>query len=228
MLSVNSKILIIALLCGLVLFGCIGNSQPAQNTQVPNNAAPSSVPSTSNAPSGSTSPSPESTTTAPAAPEPVPTPSPAPSGQNLQGMAYAQLIGLGIPLECNIRTTYAGRTSTIHVYINGNHQIRSELGSMEGSRCSFVGVLKDNKMYLGCSSGSYIQNCDWLELDVDPSMTNTSSSTSSVNSMNYEGIPPADIQCNPWVLDTSKFATPGRVCSMNDAYGQGSAGYGNY
>jgi hypothetical protein len=99
---------------------------------------------------------------------------------------------------------------------------------MEGSRCSFVGVLKDNKMYLGCSSGSYIQNCDWLELDVDPSMTNTSSSTSSVNSMNYEGIPPADIQCNPWVLDTSKFATPGRVCSMNDAYGQGSAGYGNY
>lgn len=226
----NSKTLIVLLLAfGLVIFGCVSNSPSAPPTQPSGSSNPSPSSGTPSSDSGATGSNPSSPPSSPPAvnPAPAPAPSPAPSsgGPNLNGLGYAQLSALGIPLECNIRSTYSGRTTNIHVYINGAHQARSEIGTMEGSRCSFVGVLKDNKMYLGCSSGSYIQNCDWLQIDIDPSAFNQSGSTPTnpgTSSMNYNDVPPADIQCNPWVLDTSKFDTPGRICNMNSI----SGGYG--
>ncbi len=86
--------------------------------------------------------------------------------------------------------------------------------TVEGQAFDSVSIVKEDTVYIKLSSASKIgpyANCDWLSASKTESQTQGQASVKD-----YEEIPPADISCSPWVPDESKFATPGKTCSLEE------------
>ncbi|MBI5224105.1 hypothetical protein HY990_06825 [Candidatus Micrarchaeota archaeon] len=210
----DSRLMLISLVAiSLLIFGCTNPQTPqapASNSNSNNPAVPNSPPS-----------------------NPTPSTSPTPPAQNLAGLGYAQLVALGIPIECDIASTTSAGQITMKLYMDGTQKNRVELrqpSSRAGSSCSTMAMVRrGNSMLIGCNDGSpYMNTCQWLQLDVSSSTetgTDAPSTTpSSAQTPDYANLPPTSYNCRPWIADNSKFETPGRVCDFNELYG-GSSGY---
>lgn len=137
-------------------------------------------------------------------------------GNDLAGLGYEQLIGLGIPLECDISTTYEGETTYMKVYMKNENELRNEVPLEEqGAMCDKVILIrKGDTLYNGCEGQKYPPgtSCDWVKFVMDQSEPGGP----STEPPDYSDVPSEQINCVPWVVDESKFATPGKVCTMED------------
>lgn len=185
------------------IVGCVS---PPQNN--PPNNPPALPPTPPNNQSSDQPPSP------PDAPIDLPPAPPNDPTTDLAGKSYEALVLLGIPLECNIESTYQGQTTTMKVYMKGSQEIRNEI-VVSGSQCTkMVGILKQGNYYLGCLEGTLFPGCDWLSM----SQQSTNDAASAYSAPDYSDVPSSKISCLPWVYDASKFTTTGKVCSLDDIF----------
>lgn len=195
------KNLLIFAVVFIFILGCVS---PPQN---PNNP-PALPPTPPNNQSTDQPPSP------PDAPTDLPPTPPNDPTTDLTGKSYEALVLLGIPLECNIESTYQGQTTTMKVYLKGSQEIRNEISTPESESCTkMVGILKQGKYYIGCAQGTLFPGCDWLSID---QQTTESAGATGYDAPDYSDVPSSKISCLPWVYDASKFTTTGKVCSLDD------------
>ncbi len=146
------------------------------------------------------------------------------TNQDLTGKTYAQLAALGLPMECDITTINNGQSTSIKMYMNGDNS-RMETTSSSGDACpKYIFISDKTNMYMGCEGGnpygsffgSDVQ-CDWIQLNINSG--NVSGTGSVTNSPDIDNLPPTSFNCKLWILDQSKFATPGKICDMQDMFG---------
>jgi len=158
---------------------------------------------------------------------------------DLLGKTYEQLIGLGVPMQCDITSTSNGKTTTAKIYMKGDAEVRSEVDISEsGSTCKkMVSIGKGDKYYVGCSdgvlfpdtgdtTGNPFAGCVWLVMTVNKS---SSAGSSTYTAPDYSDVPPSEINCLPWVYDATKFVVVGKSCDldqiMNDLTKNMPSGY---
>ncbi len=143
---------------------------------------------------------------------------------DLVGKTYEQLLGLGVPVQCDITSTSDGQTTTAKVYMQGKDNVRSEVAvTSAGATCTrIVSIGKGNIYYMGCMEGALFPagggaenpfaGCEWLSMSANQSST-PGATTNSVP--DYSNVPSAQINCQPWIYDASKFAVNGKVCDLD-------------
>lgn len=135
-------------------------------------------------------------------------------GNDFTGKTYEQLLGLGVPMQCDITMTYEGKTTTMKIYSKNNGEIRNEIPIPETEMCSkMISILKGDTVYTSCEGKTYPPgtSCDWMKYVV-----NNTGTTGGSTAPDYSDVPPTQINCMPWVPDDSKFATPGKICTQED------------
>lgn len=225
----TGKLLLVAVFALFLLtFGCVGGSQTTSSSTTPSSSESTS---SSSGASDSLPPSPPSTDTS------APTPSP-PSAMpddslgdtpsnDLSGLTYNQLLGRGVPLECDIVSQTQTGTVTMKLYYDGSSKTRVEFESSATTgreSCQRMAVVGQNRnsATIGCISGqAYIPNCDWLMMEFNQSDVEDVEQTYATPSgtPDYTSLPPTSYNCRPWIVDQNKFATPGRVCNFEDMMG---------
>ncbi|MFH1520165.1 MAG: hypothetical protein ABID61_00825 [Candidatus Micrarchaeota archaeon] len=209
------KSLLIFAIVFIFIVGCVAPPQNGTTPSTPNNLPPTQPQDNQTPPSvpDDTPPLPPQDDQPPSVPDDQP-PS-VPDDQNdLVGKDYAALVTLGIPLECTIESTYEGQTTVMKVYMKGSQDMRTEINTPESPACTkMLGVSKQGTYYLGCAEGVLFPGCDWLSIDQQES---TGETTSGYSAPDYSQVPSSKISCVPWIYDSSKFATPGTICTLDD------------
>ncbi|MBN1169700.1 hypothetical protein JXA56_01625 [Candidatus Micrarchaeota archaeon] len=139
------------------------------------------------------------------------------SKDDLIGKNFVGLAALGVPLECDITVALDGQMTKTKLYMQGESQIRSEMDIEEQSGCTkFIYIFKNKKAYMGCEDGNIFgdaemfEGCNWIEFSTEES----DSSGYSASTPDFQSVPSTNINCVPWLYDSSKFDTPGKVCNM--------------
>ncbi|MFH0884573.1 MAG: hypothetical protein V1861_02590 [Candidatus Micrarchaeota archaeon] len=211
----GANIFVILLVVGILLFGCTTPTPPTKpnGTGTPPATGGQTTPPDGTGGNGSSDTEP---------PEDDDTGSGS-SGDDLAGKGYEALAALGIPLQCDISTTYNGTTTNMRVYMKGSEEVRSETTLADAEICAqMVTIIKGNTFYTGCVDGDIMPGCKWLQMNVEDSEQPPTSGTTAPP--DYADVPPADINCVPWVYDASKFVVSGEVCNLDDLI----KGYGDY
>jgi len=141
------------------------------------------------------------------------------TGDDLAGMGYEALAALGVPLQCQMSVASEGGTFNAKVYMKGTSEVRSEGSAPEGECSNTVTIIKGKKYYVSCVGAQIMDGCDWMEFTMDDSEAPPTSG-GSYQAPDYSDIPPAQISCQPWVYDSSKFATSGNVCNLDEIMNQ--------
>jgi len=147
--------------------------------------------------------------------------------EDLTGKSYEELMGLGIPMQCDMTMTYEGTTTTVKHYILDSEHFRSEMTSTQESACpgKMIFIVKGDDMYMGCEGQKYPTGttCDWMKITSEPSETG-SGGTGSAQAPDYTNVPSTQISCTPWIPDQSKLNTPGKACTLEDMMNEISGG----
>lgn len=239
---------VILLIAGLMIAGCTGNSGTGTSAQ-PSGGTPSTgttggttsgnttAGTTTSGSTGTTGTTGASGTTAGTATSGSnASTSGSQGGNDLLGKTYAQLVGMGVPVQCDVTITENGKTVQTKLYLDGN-QMRSEytVPSSEGSTCTqYVTIVKDSTAYMGCANGNLFPDtggasnpfagCKWMEFTANK--TAATGATGGVSQApDYTNIPATQISCTPWVLDPSKFVIDGKACDLSQIMGQATSGY---
>ena len=141
------------------------------------------------------------------------------TSQGLAGLGYAQLIALGVPIQCDVTSTYKGVTTKMHFYINGKSSMRVEIPNAGQSCGNSVMIMQDKKIYTSCSGSQLMPGCDWLSFESNASAQGGAGgavNTGASETPDFTDVPATQFNCEPWVYDSSKFATSGKVCSLSD------------
>ena len=222
----KNKVLIISVLSLMLLFGCTGPSQtPSEETKDSGDAMEDTMEETADEPMEETTEEQMEETTEETMEEP--------EEETLEGKNYNELAALGVPLECTMKVDYDGAMTQSKVYLKGDGQVRTEVVIEDAPCDKFIYILKDDVGYMGCEEGSIFgeieqfEDCNWLEFSTEePEGETTSGDTTvtySATTPALEDVPSTEIQCAPWVVDSSKFDVSGKVCNldqmMEDLYG---------
>lgn len=223
--NTHKLLVIVALAFFLFSFGCIGGANQTSSTPTGSTTGTSTDSSTSSSPSDTTPPSPPSDTSGSTMPVET-TPS-----NDLSGLTYNQLLSRSVPIECDITSRTETGTVTMKMYYDGVSKTRVEFESSADTgrdscqRMAVIGNVNNgvsSSASFGCISGqSYIPNCDWLMMEFNQSDVDDVEQTYTTPSgtPDYTRLPPTSYSCRPWIVDQTKFATPGRVCNFQDMMG---------
>lgn len=189
------------ILASVLLFGCIGGPQEQQGKLQGNGTVPGNTVGTTQPPQGGT--------TTPAQN----------GGQGGTGGTVEDAIKAGIPYECIITSKQAEFTSTTHLWIKGS-KVYIEATQM-GQQVRLIG--DDKKVYADASRQPYssfkqvpgYSDCAWILFE------------SNQTGETYQGMPNTQefyatpqqgysVDCKPAEFGDEKFATPGRICNIND------------
>lgn len=148
---------------------------------------------------------------------------------DLTGLTYNQLLGRGVPIECDIVSRTETGTVTMKMYYDGSAKSRVEFETAQNTgrdSCQRMAIISQNmnSADIGCISGqAYMANCNWLHMEFEQSEVEDVERSVSTPSgtPDYTRLPPTSYNCRPWIVDNSKFQTSGRVCTMEDL----TAGY---
>lgn len=200
---------VLVLITGLLVFGCVGGPSETQ-TQ----------PSTAQQPGGTTTPAtgeqPGQPATEPATQEPPP----ATGGTvDYSGMAYLELAALGVPVECDITSSYQGTTTTMKLYMVGENKMRTET-PYEGKK--LITIMIGETLYVTNIMSDMYPDCEWLvithtetEVTGEPGAAYDAGYDTSVSDVG--DLPAQDFDCKPWVYDESKFTPPTEnVCTQEE------------
>ncbi len=137
------------------------------------------------------------------------------SGDDFAGKTYEQLMGMGVPMQCDITMTYQGQTTSMKLYMKDKDNVRNEIPLTDASVCpKMISIMKGDTVYSGCEGKKYPPgtSCDWMKFVTN----NTGTTAGSTTTPDYTDVPSTQISCLPWVPDDSKFATSGKVCTQQD------------
>jgi hypothetical protein len=139
--------------------------------------------------------------------------------QDLSGLAYSELLKLGIPIECDVTSTYQGQSSKMKTYIKTEKELRIEYTSPQSTDCpkGNVIVLGDTT-YFACEGKKFMgTDCDWCKVKANESDTSGTTGTSTgPSASDFKDLPSTSFNCKPWIYDSTKFTTSGKVCTMED------------
>lgn len=137
------------------------------------------------------------------------------------GKTFAELMALGVPMQCDITTTSGGVTVTSHTYKGVGSDMRSETPMQGGGSCpKLIAIMKADKYYVGCEQGELVQGCQWFVFPVTGSSSATGVTGSAFGKPDYSGVPAAQISCTPWIPDGTKFQEPVGACNLQDIMNQ--------
>ena len=198
------KILIIAIAFAL-LFGCAGNSPGPQADQagtVPAGTGNETVPANASTAGDGGAP-----TQAPQVPADVPAEPQAPPAKTYSA-SFSGLVGMGIPLDCQVNYTYAGKQATARLLIGTDSEFRVE-SSVGMVQCrKTITVIHDSRQYVGCSDKQVMPSCDWFKSAYDTGNPGVASN------FDFSGVPASSISCRDWALDDAMFKTNGTICEL--------------
>jgi hypothetical protein len=232
----GANIFVILLVVGILIFGCTGPTPPAQangagNTQSTGGSQGASGSSEGAGTSGQGAGTSGTGTTGTEGSSGTGTSGSTggssgtggTTGDDLTGKGYEALVAMGIPLQCDITVTNEGKTTQMRVYMKGSDEVRSEVDVSGAEACTrMVSIMKGKTFYTGCANDDIMPNCKWLQMTVQDSGTTTPGASQPPD---YADVPPAQINCVPWVYDASKFTVSGTVCNLDDmmkGYQQGN------
>ena len=140
--------------------------------------------------------------------------------QDLSGMVYSELLALGIPVECDVKTAYMGQTTTMKMYIKGEKELRYDYTSSESTDCPKGNVIvQGDTTYFACEGQKFAgTDCDWFKVTANESESGgeATGATAGPSASDFEDLPATSFNCKPWIPDSSKFTTSGKVCTMED------------
>lgn len=191
----------------IMLFGCAGNTSQAGN-QSGTQAGPVTPAHGQNQSSGEGQESAGNTSGATGQP---PTTEPAePQGTEVRTYSaqFAGLIAMGIPLDCDISYTYAGKPATAKLYIGEDSEFRveSSVGMVQCKKT--ITVIRGTRQYVGCSDKQVMPSCDWFKSAYDEGRPGVASN------FDFSGVPASSISCKDWTIDKSMFVTEGTSCEL--------------
>jgi len=145
---------------------------------------------------------------------------------DLEGLAYMELIALGVPVQCELTTTYEGETTTATMYMQGENKVRYESTSYYDGK-TLVVIMRDGITYMTNFMSDEVPECEWLMMEpeeAEPGEPGDYTYTSSVP--DFEEMPDTSFECSPWMYDESKFQVPTQnVCTMDEFMDMMMAGY---
>ena len=125
------------------------------------------------------------------------------------GEALAQ----SVPMECTATITDQGVTTTTHYWVkSGNMRAETQTNGQ-----TMVAIVKNKKVYLSASAMGTMPEgvkCDWIEFEQQPSKSEPESYSTAVE--DYRNPENVKVECHPSVFGDEKFATLGKICTMND------------
>jgi hypothetical protein len=139
-------------------------------------------------------------------------------GTDLTDLTYFELASLGVPIKCEITSTYQGITTTATLYMVGEDKMRMEVPS-EGR--TMVSLLLDKTLYVKNVMADMYPECEWLRMEheemAEPTEMEEGEYIYESPSAELEDIPPQDFDCEVWVYDESKFTPPTEnVCTQEE------------
>jgi len=138
---------------------------------------------------------------------------------DLEGLAYMELIALGVPVQCEITTTYEGETTTATMYMQGENKVRYESTSTYDGKLLIV-LMLDGVSYLTNFMSDEVPECEWLMMEpeeTEPEPGEPGDYTYTTAVPDFGDMPETSFECSPWVYDASKFQAPTEnVCTMDE------------
>lgn len=129
-------------------------------------------------------------------------------GGSYAGMAYADLLALGVPLECTMKYTTEDATVNAAVWMKaGKMRMESAISGI-----NTITVFKDEIVYTHSSAADMGGDCYWYKMSAAPDPQ----ATVEPVTQQLEDVPPMDISCNAAVFGDEKFATAEKVCDLNE------------
>jgi hypothetical protein len=115
---------------------------------------------------------------------------------------------MGIPLECEINYTYAGRQVSARMLIGKDSDIRveSSVGMVQCQKT--ITIIRGSRQYVGCSDKAVMPSCDWFKSGYDPTNSGVASN------FDFSAVPASSIACHDWTAEDSEFRTNGTICEM--------------
>jgi hypothetical protein len=221
----KNKFILLTVMFGLLLAGCASQESPAPSapsdtasesgtngagsadTETSDSSADTSTDTSGDSSSGASEPEDSGTSGA---------------GDDFSGLDYEGVMALGLPGVCDITTQSEGKTYVTKAYFNGAGDVRYEMDHDEPNiECSkYVMITDSSKVYFGCLGAELMPGCDWLEMAASGDSSTVGGEmdfgTGGGFSTDYSDVPAASISCVPWIPDSTKFQTPGKVCSLED------------
>ena len=214
------------LVFGLIAAGCAGPSPPATPSQGGETTAAPNGTGTQEQAQGQQQEAQDQTQEQAQEQEQEQEGQPDSGADDLAGQTYEALAAMGVPLQCDVTVTYEGKDTPVHLYMRGSDEIRTEMPASDPEMCAkMVSIVKGGTFYYGCDGGNIMMDCAWMQLSTSGEAS--AGAEAGAEPPDYTDVPPAKISCVPWAYDSSKFATPGKVCSMDDIMNQ-YQNYGGY
>ena len=210
-------IFVLFIAAGLLIFGCVDGTTEQQTGGTTTQTTTTTEPTTGQEtePSTTEPTTPETTEptheTEPTAPEGV-------GGDlDLDDRTYLELAALGVPIACDITTTYEGTTTTGTMYMVGEDKLRYEM-SYEGM--DVIIIVNNEVTYTNMFADMYPE-CEWVKYDENVAQaedTGTMGTEPGASEMpEFDEMPAQDFECRAWTYDDSKFAPPTEnVCTMDE------------
>lgn len=129
----------------------------------------------------------------------------------------AELVSLGIPIQCNLHYKDANGNSAEYKFYMQGEKVRAEtqldMTSVGAGIVNVVTVMRgDNFVY---SSIPNPAKCDWVKFD---STQPGSTGSSFTKPEELDNSPGTTYECTLAAFGDEKFATPGKICTMQEAY----------
>jgi hypothetical protein len=121
---------------------------------------------------------------------------------------FSALIGMGIPLECEINYTYSGKPVTARMLIGKDSDIRVESAAGMVQCQKTITIIRGSRQYVGCSDKAVMPSCDWFKSGYDETNPGVASN------FDFSIVPASSIACHDWTADDSVFRTNGTICEM--------------
>jgi hypothetical protein len=139
-------------------------------------------------------------------------------GSDWTGKAFAELLALGVPLQCDVQVDVEGGVGSSKMFLSGGRASVESQVRVEATTYSMKTVLKDKKIYSSVlqamkNPGTPYANCDWIVMDESEAKQSGSGQT------DYTKIPATKFSCAPWTPDDSKFTTIGETCTLGEIMG---------
>lgn len=207
MINMFGKLSILAILgISLILFGCTGSDSGTNNQQ---HTAPST--------DGPTEPSTgeeqgEQT-------EDVEQPAEEePAGLDIATQTCFALMTSDLPVECTMKVTYSGETTTTKFYMVGQGLMRHEIETQSPDCSKLVVISKADKIFLGCEGQNYLgTSCAWYEAGSSESPEDAAAEKDSYDYKSVmEDMPTTECSCVPWVYDPEKLKVRGVICNQEE------------
>jgi hypothetical protein len=132
---------------------------------------------------------------------------------DVAGKTMAQLVDLGVPVNCKIRVRSEAGTSEATLYLKGESFRIETVVNTEGETYEALAILRGGRYYVAIPEDQkqYMNGCDWI---MGESAEGVESSDMSIQDI--KGIPESDYTCTPGVFGNEKFETPGKACTFED------------